>query len=114
MESFVRSGSYSVAINSFPAKSCHLLFFHNWGISAFLFWALNIVSRPIQIENINREGNYSKKSKRPWNKQLSIWENIRPDSESKCMYLECSGDIWNHFNFNHKAIDSFVEWAPGK
>lgn len=32
----------------------------------------------------------------------------------KCVYLEYSGEIWNHFDFNYKAIDSFVECAQGK
>lgn len=31
-----------------------------------------------------------------------------------CVYLEYSGEIWNHPSFNHKAIDSFVECAQGK
>lgn len=32
----------------------------------------------------------------------------------KCVHLEYSGAFWNHFRFNHKAIDSFVECAQGK
>lgn len=32
----------------------------------------------------------------------------------KCVHLEYSGEFWNYFDFNHKAIDSFEEWAQGK
>lgn len=31
-----------------------------------------------------------------------------------CVHLEYSGEFWNHFDFNHKAIDSFEEYAHGK